>query len=94
VTAWFLGKANAIYIFYLRTKCMQMHKQTHKQYFIVPVANSKKIGPYTIMNVEQHNHYNKVAKKIGKPQISYKELLTMAVFKTPSGFLGVQRNIL
>lgn len=87
INVWLIGITNATYLFFLRRKAMQLHRSNHKQYFIVPVAGSKKIGKYTLMTVAQHNAYNKQAKKMGKPQISYKELLTMAVFQTPSGFI-------
>jgi hypothetical protein len=59
----------------------RLHKQNGKQYFVVPLVY-KNVRTLTLMNNDLHNAYNKQAKKIGKPIIQYRELLTMAVYQT------------
>jgi hypothetical protein len=65
----------------LKRKAISLHKLNNKQYFIIPVNNKGKIV-YSLMNNDLHNAYNKQAKKMGKKQITYLELLKMAVFQT------------
>jgi len=68
----------------LKQKCMHLYRMTGKQYLVIPVDNWKR-GKYTIVNNEIHKKYNAMAKKMGKPQINYVDLLKIAVFKSPTG---------
>jgi hypothetical protein len=65
-------------------KAKQHYKMTGKQTFVVPVVNFGK-RKYTLIDKLSHDAYNRQAKKMGKKQITYPELLTMCVFKTEVG---------
>jgi hypothetical protein len=76
-----------ITLFFLMKKADNLHKMNGKQYFIIPVVTRGKRS-YSLMNNELHKAYNIQAKKMGKSQIQYRELLTMAVYQTGVGTLG------
>lgn len=67
-------------------KTNHLHETTRKQYFVVPVV-TRGVKSFTLMNNELHKKYNKTAKKMHKSTISYKQLLEIAVYKTPTGKL-------
>ena len=59
---------------------------TGKQHFVVPkVINGKR--DFGLMNNDTHKLYNKAAKKLKLPHITYPELLKMAIYKTKGGSL-------
>jgi hypothetical protein len=65
-------------------KAKRNYYLTGKQTFVVPVVNYGK-RKYSLMTNDLHKAYNYKAKKLGKPQISFQELLAMCVFKTSQG---------
>lgn len=67
----------------------RLHKMNGKQYFVVPVV-TRGVRTLMLMNNDLHNAYNKKAKKLGKPIIQYRELLTMAVYQTKHSTLAAR----
>lgn len=65
-------------------KAKKFYKLTGKQCFVVPVVTRGK-SSYQIITNQTHDAYNRKAKKMGKKQISYPELLAMCVLKTSPG---------
>lgn len=70
----------------LKKECDKARKFTGKQHFVIPV-DTRGVLSYTLMNNDIHKEYNKKAKKMGKRQIKYHELLSIAVYKTKGGTL-------
>lgn len=77
-----LLKKITLWIYIRRAK--QIYLLTGKQVFVIPVITRGKHS-YGIITNQTHQAYNKQAKKMGKKQISYPELLAMCVFKTENG---------
>lgn len=71
-------------LWFLKRKAMYLYRITGKQQLVVPVDNWKR-AKFTIVDKELHDAYNRMAKKMGKKQMSFVDLLKIAVFKTPAG---------
>lgn len=69
-----------------KEKADKLHFATGKQYYVIPVDGWQR-GEYVIVNNEAHKAYNKQARKLGKPQFTFKQLAEIAVYKTKSGTL-------
>ena len=76
-----------IRIYFLQKKADRLHKIDGLQYFIVPY-NFKGKTHFRLMNKRTHDAYNRICKKQGLRQLSYVDLLKIAIYKTSQGTLS------
>lgn len=73
-------------IWMLSKKADSLHKIDGMQYFVIPYDDNGKTK-LRLMNRKTHDLYNRWAEKAKQPQVSFPQLLKMALYKTTQGTL-------